>query len=81
MDKYFPMRIGGKTLQLQLAVSEKEKNLGLMHRKKLPEDHGMLFLYEKPGRKSFWMKWLKMIQFIFLIKVHIKKLEIEFMNY
>ncbi|MBL64046.1 MAG: hypothetical protein CMI30_11640 [Opitutae bacterium] len=56
IDTYFPIRIDGKTLQLQLAISEKEKNLGLMHRKKLPEDHGMVFLYDKPGRKSFWMK-------------------------
>ena len=27
-----------------------------MHRDMLPPSHGMLFLYERPGKATFWMK-------------------------
>lgn len=55
-DTYFPILIGDKELQLQLALAPKEQQRGLMHRKKLEKGHGMLFLFEKPERRGFWMR-------------------------
>ncbi len=55
-DAWFPIRFGSATLQLQVVVSQEERNQGLMHRKSLAKGHGMLFLSERPERQSFWMK-------------------------
>jgi uncharacterized membrane protein (UPF0127 family) len=40
----------------EIADSESERNKGLMHRENLPEDEGMLFVYDNPQSQSFWMK-------------------------
>lgn len=40
----------------ELAISPKEQETGLMHRKELPEGRGMLFVYDSDRRLSFWMK-------------------------
>lgn len=55
-DTYFPISIDGKELQLQLALTPKEQQRGLMYRKELAKGHGMLFLFEKPERRGFWMR-------------------------
>lgn len=55
-DTYFPIGIGESTLQLQLALTAAEHQNGLMFRKELAEDHGMLFLFERPKQQGFWMK-------------------------
>ena len=44
------------TLTVELADDPDERHLGLMHRKSLPEDHGMLFVYPGEAPRSFWMK-------------------------
>jgi len=43
-------------IQARLAVSEAEKQRGLMFEDGLEENEGMLFIYEKEGSHSFWMK-------------------------
>jgi len=53
---YFPVQIEERTLQLQLALTLDEQRQGLMFRKELPENHGMLFLSERPRKQGFWMK-------------------------
>ena len=55
-DTYFPIRFGEKTLHLQLALTQDEQGKGLMYRKDLAEDHGMLFLSERPRQQGFWMQ-------------------------
>ncbi|PXA03423.1 DUF192 domain-containing protein [Coraliomargarita sinensis] len=55
-DTYFPITIGESTLQLQLALTPAEHQKGLMFRRELPEDHGMLFIFERPRQQGFWMK-------------------------
>lgn len=55
-DTYFPITVGGKTVDMQLAITPSENQRGLMHRKEMPKDAGMLFLYDRPQRMSFWMK-------------------------
>jgi hypothetical protein len=46
----------GKTLQVEVARTEETRALGLMFRTALPEDRGMLFIFEQPGLHRFWMK-------------------------
>ena len=41
---------------VELALTPEEKSRGLMYRENLPKDRGMLFIYEKEGIHSFWMK-------------------------
>ncbi|MGA1109827.1 MAG: DUF192 domain-containing protein [Pseudomonadales bacterium] len=53
---YFPISIDGETLLLQLALNTAEQQKGLMSRDSLAEDHGMLFLFERPEQRSFWMR-------------------------
>tara|TARA_B100001564_G_scaffold187091_1_gene157099 strand:- start:1304 stop:1807 length:504 start_codon:yes stop_codon:yes gene_type:complete len=53
---YFPISIGGIQLQLQLALKPAEQQKGLMHRESLDKDHGMLFLFDSPSKRSFWMR-------------------------
>ena len=44
-----------KTYYLEQAKTEQEKKNGLMNRDFLPEDGGMLFVYDKPKIISMWM--------------------------
>lgn len=45
----------GSTVHVELAVSEAEKNYGLMGRTRLPEGRGMLFIEPQEKRQPFWM--------------------------
>lgn len=42
--------------QVELARTPQEQERGLMYRKSLPRDGGMLFLFDPPERAMFWMK-------------------------
>ncbi len=48
----------GETVEVVVEIAEtmEEKKKGLMGRKELKENHGMLFVSETPFRQSFWMK-------------------------
>ena len=48
--------INGHTFTVEVAKNSDEQQLGLSGRESLASDHGMLFLFEKPGTYSFWMK-------------------------
>ncbi|HYP16949.1 MAG TPA: DUF192 domain-containing protein [Opitutus sp.] len=48
--------MGSRTVRLQLAVREDEMARGLMERRDLGRDDGMLFVYERPQQLSFWMR-------------------------
>ncbi len=45
------------TLLVELAVTDKQRTMGLMERESLAENAGMLFLYEtdQPAESGFWM--------------------------
>ncbi len=43
-------------IQAEIADSQDKRQLGLMNRENLPDDKGMLFLFDKEGRYHFWMK-------------------------
>jgi len=46
----------GKCLNLRIADSAQEREQGLMFEKSLPENEGMLFVFDEPGIYGFWMK-------------------------
>ncbi|HSX26697.1 MAG TPA: DUF192 domain-containing protein [Chlamydiales bacterium] len=50
------IELGGEILTVEVAATLKEQYKGLTGRKKLSETEGMLFVYSKPQRLSFWMK-------------------------
>lgn len=53
---WFELTIDKKTVQVQLAVTRAEMSKGLMERKELQPNEGMLFVYRRPIQASFWMK-------------------------
>lgn len=48
-----PIRV---TLQVEVADTAAARAQGLMHRTSLPEDAGMLFIFEETANWGFWMK-------------------------
>ena len=46
----------GTLLKVEIARTKKEKTQGLMGRTHLPENQGMLFIFERPQKLSFWTK-------------------------
>lgn len=50
------IRIANKKYKVQVAETDEEKQKGLQGVTSLPEDEGMLFVFEEPDEISFWMK-------------------------
>jgi uncharacterized protein len=46
----------GHTIQVYVARSDEQRALGLMHRRELAEDEGMLFMCDRRAVQQFWMK-------------------------
>ena len=51
--------INGITINVEIADTQAERNKGLGGREALASDEGMLFVFEKQDKYSFWMKGLK----------------------
>lgn len=49
-------KLGNKLISIEIAETEKEKAQGLMGRKLLEKNSGMLFIYKDERILSFWMK-------------------------
>ena len=47
---------GMHRIDAQVAQSPQERQIGLMHRAKMPPHEGMLFVFEQPATQCFWMK-------------------------
>jgi hypothetical protein len=56
VSDWFAVKVGGATVQLQLAIYPGEMEHGLMGRRDLGADQGMLFVYAAPTPMSFWMR-------------------------
>ncbi len=50
------IKIGSKTINIEIAKSSEQHQYGLMNRGSLPENGGMLFIFENEQILSFWMK-------------------------
>jgi len=47
---------GMHRIDAQVAATPQEREIGLMHRKEMPSNEGMLFAFPVPGVQCFWMK-------------------------
>lgn len=47
---------GDHNFNIEVATTQQEQALGLMFRRSLPENAGMLFLYDPPQPAAMWMK-------------------------
>ncbi len=61
-------KIDGQTFNLEIAKTDKEKQIGLSKYKDIPQNFGMLFPFEKANYYSFWMKDMKFSIDIIFIK-------------
>ncbi len=50
------LAIKGIALQAEIAATAAALEKGLMYRRSLPPDHGMLFVFNEPTFQCFWMK-------------------------
>ena len=50
------LEIEDQTIQVEVADSPQEWELGLSYRDTLANDHGMLFVFPNERRRSFWMR-------------------------
>jgi len=55
-DEYFAIRVGERTVRMQVAARPEEVQRGLMYRKSLGRDEGMLFVFTRPQQMGFWMR-------------------------
>lgn len=47
---------GMHLIQAQVAATPHERSVGLMFRREMPTNEGMLFVFEQPADQCFWMK-------------------------
>lgn len=47
---------GQARFSVEVADTDDERARGLMHRESMPMSAGMLFIYDRPQRASFWMR-------------------------
>ncbi|MFT5110892.1 MAG: uncharacterized membrane protein (UPF0127 family) [Parasphingorhabdus sp.] len=50
------VEIAGKTFLLEVAADPASRSQGLMNRDRIAENGGMLFLFDQPAKRNFWMK-------------------------
>lgn len=43
-------------IDAQVAALPEQRELGLMFRKEMPQQEGMIFVFDQPGTQCFWMK-------------------------
>ena len=56
VEDYFPIKIGDQTVRLQIAALPAEQQHGLMFRKAMDADAGMIFVFTSPQQMGFWMR-------------------------
>lgn len=54
--KILSLDVGTEKIKVELALTPGERQTGLMNRKELAPDRGMLFVFEEEAPRSFWMK-------------------------
>lgn len=50
------LKVGNRSIQVEVAREDADIRRGLMHRQALPANSGMLFIFQKPKQHCFWMK-------------------------
>ena len=54
--KVMRLRMGAHSLKVEVARTDEERAKGLMFRKSLGRNDGMLFVFDEPAYHSMWMK-------------------------
>ncbi len=55
-NEILQIRVDGHALQVEIADTDAKRRIGLMYRKMLKENEGMLFVFPQADYLSFWMK-------------------------
>lgn len=50
------VKAGMYLIDAQVAMTPLQREIGLMHRRDMPQAEGMLFVFEQPAIQCFWMK-------------------------
>ena len=50
------LNAGMHLIQAQVAATPDQRSIGLMFRRDMPPNEGMLFVFEQPAPQCFWMK-------------------------
>ena len=50
------VKVGPHPLRVEVVTTDEDRARGLMHRKSLGANDGMLFIFDEPGYHSMWMK-------------------------
>ncbi len=50
------LKVGDKPVKAEVADTPASRAQGLMYRRSLPTDHGMIFVFEQSEQLCFWMK-------------------------
>lgn len=50
------IKISGHEIKVEIAKTDEERSRGLMRRRQLDQNSGMLFIFDKDKLLSFWMK-------------------------
>lgn len=68
--------IAGQVIQLEVAQTPQQQQMGLMHRPALPDDRGMLFPFNPPRPVRFWMRDTPQpLDMVFLLDGEVKAIE------
>lgn len=54
--KTIAVKVGTHALKVEIAATDAQRERGLMFRKSMPRDVGMLFTFDEPGYHAMWMK-------------------------
>jgi uncharacterized membrane protein (UPF0127 family) len=55
-NKLTVMKIENHSIGVELASTDTERELGLSNRDSMPQNQGMLFVFDHPASYGFWMK-------------------------
>ena len=55
-DQNPKLTINNITIAIEIKNTPEERQQGLSNREKLPENQGVLFIFNQPAQHSFWMK-------------------------
>jgi len=47
---------GMHVIQAEMATTEAQREVGLMNRKEMGQNEGMMFVFDRPARQCMWMK-------------------------
>lgn len=56
VETFSQFNVCGKLFNLEVAKNSEQRSRGMMYRKELKENNGMIFVFREASEQSFWMK-------------------------